>query len=154
MGTKAIDARCVGSKSTLGEDGYFKLEDTLEMFTGAEVEGLEEYLLKYGVNGKLKNDDSNYESDEERIKNMGIVSKNGTFWYASRNIYYDEIFDVYFRVRTYLGRAGICRVNQPSYKPTLQDFSSTEGFRPVFLLSSDIQISSGSGSSEDPYVIE
>ena len=147
MGTKAIDARSVGSIATL-ENGKFQ-GDTSGMFTGTET-----YLETYSLNGIFKDKDTNYNEDVTKIKNLGINATSNTLL-ASRHVYSDSS-STYFYVRSLFtyGRVNyvdLCIV----YSSRLTNyFSPSYGFRPVFLLPSDIQISSGSGSSEDPYVIE
>ena len=146
-GTKAIDARSVGSIATL-ENGKFK-GDTSGMFTGTEA-----YLETYSLNGIFKNTDTNYNVDVTRINSLGINAASNT-WLASRGVA-SSSGDAYFNVR-FLNTSGgvygysLCGVN---LKGGTYGGSESCGFRPVFLLSSDLQISSGSGSSEDPYVIE
>ena len=147
MGEKAIDARSVGSIATL-ENGKFQ-GDTSGMFTGTET-----YLETYGLNGIFKNADTNYNEDVTRINSLGINATSIT-WLAS-HIVVSGSSDSYFDVR-YLNTSGgvrnygLCIVNSSG---NADNYSPSYGFRPIFLLSSDIQISSGSGSSEDPYVIE
>ena len=147
MGEKAIDARSVGSIATL-ENGEFQ-GDTSGMFTGTET-----YLETYSLNGIFKNTDTNYNEDVTRINNLGINATSIT-WLASR-VVISVSSDTYFYVR-YLNTSGdvnftySCGVYPNGYAGCV---SPSCGFRPIFLLSSDIQISSGSGSSEDPYIIE
>ena len=146
-GTKAIDARSVGSIATL-ENGEFQ-GDTSGMFTGTEI-----YLETYSLNGIFKNTDTNYNEDVTKIKNLGINATSNTLL-ASRNVNSDSSYTTFY-VR-YLNTSGgiydynLCGVR---FSGNMGIGSPSYGFRPVFLLSSDIQISSGSGSSEDPYVIE
>ena len=148
IGTKAIDARSVGSIATL-ENGKFQ-EDTSGMFTGTET-----YLETYSWNGILKNTDTNYNEDVTRINSLGINATSIT-WLASRYVLSYSDY-VYFYVH-YLGTTNgnvydnyLCNVFSNG---NVLNKSWTSGFRPVFLLLSDIQISNGSGTSEYPYVIE
>lgn len=146
MGTKAIDARSVGSIATL-ENGKFQ-GDTSGMFTGTET-----YLETYSFNGIFKDNDTNYSEDVKRINSLGIDTTNS--WLASRDVNSNSSF-TYFYVRLLLtsgdvNDSSLCCVGSSGYTDAM---SLICGFRPIFLLTSDIQISSGSGSSEDPYVIE
>ena len=146
-GTKAIDARSVGSIATL-ENGKFQ-GDTSGMFTGTET-----YLETYGLNGIFKNEDTNYNEDVTRINSLGINATSIT-WLASRNVNsYSSDADFFVRILNTHGGVdikGLCTVDSSGGTYYI---TPSFGFRPIFLLSSDIQISSGSGSSEDPYVIE
>lgn len=148
MGTKAIDARSVGSLATLGENGKFQRE-TSEMFTGTAT-----YLKTYGLNGIFKDKNASYSEDITRIKSLRINASSYT-WLASRGVN-SSVGSTYFFVEC-IDQAGIFRSNRLCIVyPTggTSESKAAEGFRPVFLLSSDIQINSGSGSSGDPYVIE
>lgn len=148
MDEKAIDARCLGSKATL-EDGKFK-DDTSGMFTGTAA-----YLETYNWNGKFKDEDTNYEEDVGQINALGLNAKSGNTWLASRYINNKSSytsFIVHFMFASGgVGYNGLCSVNSEC---EMRVESHSNGFRPVFLLSSDIIISSGDGSSEHPYIIE
>ena len=144
MGTKAIDARSVGNKATLKE-GLFDKTDDQGLYAGDNNVSGEYY--------KLKNADTNYEEDVARINELGINSTNTT-WLASREVRpYSEHTD--FGIHR-LGTSGNVTYGE------LFSFSGknisignmVHSFRPVFLLPDDITISGGSGTSEDPYVIE
>ena len=78
MGTKAIDARCLGSIATLREDRKFQ-EDTSGMWSS------EEYQYIINLNSIFKNSDINYKEDETRIKKLGTNATN-TSWLASRSV--------------------------------------------------------------------
>ena len=147
MGEKAIDARSVGSIATL-ENGKFQ-GDTSGMFTGTET-----YLETYSLNGIFKNTDTNYNEDVTRINSLGINATSIT-WLASHNVRsdssYTRFYVRYLNTSGDVNNGGLCNVFSSGLKA---GFSPSYGFRPIFLLSSDIQISSGSGSTEDPYVIE
>ncbi len=150
--TKGIakDARCLGSMSTL-KDGKFE-GDTSGMWTGTY-----EYLTTYGWNNKFKTDDTNYSEDVNQLKTLGLNVSSGYTWLASRVVGSSSgvtFFGVH-RVDS-SGDArrgdGLCGVNSEgltdSYAP------SSNGFRPVFLLSSNVVISSGDGTIGNPYNIE
>ena len=148
MGTKAIDARSIGSIATL-EEGKFQ-GDTSGMFTGTET-----YLETYGLNGKFKDEDTNYNEDVNQINALDLYATDYT-WLASRYVgsrssgtgFYVRGLDTsgtvgYYRYLCYVYSSGNAGIS-----------SATFGFRPVFLLSSDVVISSGDGSESNPYVIE
>lgn len=151
MGTKAIDARCLGSIATLGVDGKFQLEDISEMFYKTDS-----YLEEYGLSGILKNYDSNYVEDCIQIAKLKINTTNIT-WLASRAAHSNSantIFEIRFIDNfSYTSRDafGLCFVYPDG---DVSQNRNTYGLRPVFLLPSDILISSGEGSLDKPYVIE
>ena len=145
----ATDARSLGSIATL-KDGKFQKEDTAGMWSGTY-----DYLTTYKWNGKFKEGDTNYTEDVNQLKTLGLNANSGNTWLASRYVNSDS-GDAHFYVRRVYPSGSVssrtlCDVfsygNSGSY-------SSTYGFRPVFLLPSDVVISSGDGSSENPYVIE
>ena len=148
MGTKAIDARSVGSLATLGENGKFQGE-TSEMFTGTAT-----YLETYSLNGIFKDKNTNDSEDITRIGSLRINASSYT-WLASRGVN-SSVGSTYFFVEC-IDQAGIfCSNRLCIVYPTgaTSGSKASSGFRPVFLLPADIQINSGSGSSGDPYVIE
>ena len=148
MGTKAIDARSIGSIATLNGEGKFQ-GDTSGMFTGTET-----YLETYAWNGKFKDADTNYTEDVKQIIALEL-NATSTTWLASRDVISGSS-NTYFIVRI-LYAAGNTASGNLCYVAFIGSTSSIShafGFRPVFLLSSDIIISSGDGSEGNPYVIE
>lgn len=146
-GTKAIDARSIGSIATLNGEGKFQ-GDTSGMFTGTES-----YLETYSLNGIFKDTDTNYNEDVNQMKALGLRAVNHT-WLASRYVNSDSsntYFDVRYLFSSTVNVRKLCYVDTSGSKGT---GSSAFGLRPVFLLSSDVVISSGDGSENNPYVIE
>lgn len=150
MGTKAIDARSVGSSPFLGEDGKFK-GDTLVMWSEDN-----QYMIYYGFNDIFKNEDPSYRFDETRIKSLQI-NTTSTTWLASRNIPPGQTGYLYISVRC-IDKSGdvndSCLFYLYRSNGGTHGYSVSNGFRPIFLLPSDIIITSGSGSLEDPYIID
>ena len=144
----AKDARSLGSIATL-ENGKFQ-EDTSGMYTGTY-----DYLETYSWNGKFKVADTNYKEDVDQLKALGLNATSGYTWLASRNVgsgSSNSNFVVrYVRTSGSLRNYSLCDVYSNGYA---SGFSTPYGFRPVFLLTSDVVISSGDGNSENPYVIE
>ena len=151
MGTKAIDARSVGSTSTL-KNGKFQ-GDTSNMWSSDE-----QFMIDYSLNGIFKQtqDPSPY-NDLDRYNDLGIKATSDT-WFTSRyrgvqggtknyslGIYYLKTSS------TYLSSDRLCYVNSNG---NMSYASETYGLRPIFLLPTDTIISSGDGSEENPYVIE
>ena len=143
MGTKVIDARSIGSVAILGKDGKFQGD----ISKNAEYTNLENY--------EVKEEDTNYIEDQNQIKILKLNATDYT-WLASRCVIFSQETDLYVR---YLD----VHNNVRDYPDSLYSrgahqnygYRSIEyGFRPVFLLPSDILISSGEGSLDKPYVIE
>lgn len=151
MDTKgtATDARCLGSIPTLNSNSKFKGDTTSEMWSETYS-----YLETYSWNNKFKNIDTNYLEDVKQLNDLQLYVSSGYVWLATRNIL-DFSDNARMTVRMvdsghlseeqliFIYSVGASGGNAPS-----------SGFRPVFLLASDIVISSGNGSSENPYVIE
>lgn len=151
MDTKGIatDARCLGSIPTLNSSSKFQGDTTSEMWSGSY-----QYLTDYNWNNKFKNSDTNYSEDVKQLNDLGLKVSSST-WLASRFVSSNS-GNTGFHVRYvyssgYTDYSYLCLVysggppysNAPSY-----------GFRPVFLLPSNVVISSGDGSSGNSYVIE
>ena len=145
----AKGARSLGSIATL-ENGKFQT-DTSGMLTGTH-----ESFTKYKWNEKFKVGDTNYEDDIEQINALGLNATSGFTWLASRYVEsYSNSSSFSVRMVNTSGNLGdlyLCAIHFDGAIGT--GGSPTEGFRPIFLLTSDVVISSGEGSSENPYVIE
>lgn len=151
MDTKGIatDARCLGSIPTLNSSSKFQGDTTSEMWSGSY-----QYLTDYNWNNKFKNSDTNYSEDVKQLNDLGLKVSSST-WLASRDVNsFSRGTD--FRVR-YVGSSGstynnnLCNVESDG---TTYSHAPSNGFRPVFLLPSNVVISSGDGSSGNSYVIE
>lgn len=151
MDTKGIatDARCLGSIPTLNSSSKFQSDTTSEMWSGSY-----QYLTDYNWNNKFKNSDTNYSEDVKQLNDLGLKVSSST-WLASRIVGPASSY-AYFNVRLVVssGAAGgddLCLVR---YDGTTYGAAPSNGFRPVFLLPSNVVISSGDGSSGNSYVIE
>ena len=144
----AKGARSLGSIATLENEEF--QGDTSGMFTGTA-----RYLTTYKWNGKFKAADTNYEDDVKQLNDLGLNATSGFTWLASRDVH-SYASDSYFYVR-YVDTSGELDSNSLCYI-ALGGYTTgnirSKSFRPVFLLTSDVVISSGEGSSENPYVIE
>ena len=148
-GNTAIDVRCVGGVATLS-NGKFNLEDNAG--------------TRFYMGYIFKNADDNYKEDAEQIKALGINATSDT-WLASREIYQgyepnESVSYVLGRIRT-IQKSGEISSNDlvgVAMGQTIgTDFYTdiaTCGLRPVILMPSDAKITSGSGSSADPYIIK
>ena len=147
IGTKAIDARCLGSIATL-KNGKFQ-GDTSKCYSDSSGGYLDNYEFKDG--------DSNYEEDVNRIVALDIGSYS---WLASRSFMpysYGNI--TYFGVNILNVSYAIVNNNSYSLGKTRGGtyegaYSLSYGIRTVFLLPENTIISSGDGSKENPYIIE
>lgn len=154
MDTKGIatDARCLGSIPTINSSSKFQGDTTSEMWSGTYP-----YLETYSWNNKFKNTDTNYSEDVKQLNDLdlGLKVSSEYTWLASRLVYSDSGF-TYFYVR-FVDSSGdtsnrnLCFVDSDG---TTGSLAPSRGFRPVFLLPSNVVISSGDGSSGNPYVIE
>ena len=152
MDTKGIatDARCLGSIPTLNSSSKFQGDTTSEMWSGSY-----QYLTDYNWNNKFKNSDTNnYSEDVKQLNDLGLKVSSST-WVASRRV------DSYSSLTTFCVRdvdsSGDTSGNSLCYVfpgGATCGFAPSYGFRPVFLLPSNVVISSGDGSSENSYVIE
>ena len=133
-------ARCVGSNPTTpsAEAGYYT-------FT--------EFSSSYS--GKLKDTDTNYETDYNQMESLEINYIDDIYWLASR--YVTSASDsAYFRVRYVLtsgyvnGYDFLCRVYSSGGAYAYND---SYGLRPVFTLKSGIKVTGGNGESGTPYTL-
>ena len=151
MDTKGIatDARCLGSIPTLNSSSKFQGDTPSKMWSDPY-----QYLTDYNWNNKFKNSDTNYSEDVKQLNDLGLNVVSST-WLASRDVGSTTSYASFF-VRSMDSSSGasfnnLCRVHSggPTYS-----YTPSRGFRPVFLLPSNVVISSGDGSSGNSYVIE
>lgn len=152
MDTKGIatDARCLGSIPTINSSSKFQGDTTSEMWSGTYP-----YLETYSWNNKFKNTDTNYSEDVKQLNDLGLKVSSGYTWLASRHVN-SRSGDTFFNVRI-VNSSGDERGNTLCYVDSdgfTRSHAPSDGFRPVFLLPSNVVISSGDGSSGNPYVIE
>ena len=104
--------------------------------------------------GSFLKADSNYLTDYEQMKKLGIASSDKNYWLASRHVTsHNE--DVYFDIY-YMGTAGNLTNENLCYIYDTGTFSSnsfTHGLRPIFTLKPGIKVTGGSGTSDDPYTL-
>ena len=132
-------ARCVGSNPTTpsAEAGYYT-------FT--------EFSSSYS--GKLKDADTNYETDYNQMEALEINNIADAYWLASRYVSSYSLSSN-FRVRFVRARGGVsggnlCIVNSDG--GALAD-NRSYGLRPVFTLKSGIKVTGGNGESGTPYTL-
>ena len=146
----ATDARSLGSIATLTEGGKFQGDTTTEKNYKNNVY---EYLLKY--NNQFKPGDNNYKEDVAQLKALGL-NVSSTTWLASRNVDAgSSVTGFYVRYvvsNGYTASYSLCNVYSGG---STRGYSLSYGFRPVFLLSSNVKIKGdGDGTEEKPYELE
>ena len=132
-------ARCVGSNPTTpsAEAGYYT-------FT--------EFSSSYS--GKLKDADTNYETDYNQMEALEINNIADAYWLASRrvNSYSNgSRFDVrYVDASGNVSSSGLCYVGS---RGLTNATNYSHGLRPVFTLKSGIKVTGGNGESGTPYTL-
>ena len=137
----ATDARCVGSVPN-------NKNSESEFFVGKY-----DYLITY--NGKMRDGDTNSDSDGNRMYNLGITTiPNTSYWVASRGIYSDENttdFNMrYIDVNGITLTMPLCSVYGSG---RISSSNYSYGLRPVFHLKPGIKVTGGDGSSGNPYTL-
>ena len=133
-------ARCVGSNPTTpsAEAGYYTFTE-----------------FSSGYSGKLKDTDTNYETDYNQMELLEINDIDDIYWLASR---YVGSYSSYssFAVR-FVYASGIVNINilclVNSYGSTTDAYYYSYGLRPVFTLKSGIKVTGGNGESGTPYTL-
>ena len=132
-------ARCVGSNPTnpSAEAGYYT-------FT--------EFSSSYS--GKLKDTDTNYETDYNQMESLEINDIDDRYWLASRSVR-SSSNNSYFYVRYVITSGSVsssylCGVY--SGGDAYANYYSY-GLRPVFTLKSGIKVTGGNGESGTPYTL-
>lgn len=138
FGSEYVEARCVGSNPTnpSAQAGYF----TKYSYVSSKYQ--------------LRDTDTNYETDYNKMTSLGIAGSNSNYWLASRHVFSFSSYSIFY-VRYVISYGGLtngnlCRVNSSGDAGAN---SASCGLRPVFHLKSGIKITGGDGSSENPYVL-
>ena len=146
----ATDARCVGSIPTL-QNG---------IFTNKNSENVGPVKLPFtsSVSGanNMKETDTNYEIDKTQMNNLNILRTKEHYWVASRNAHSKSSY-YYFNFRSidtsgFLSSSNLCYLynNDDNRKGGA---SWSYGLRPCFALKSNIKITGGDGTRENPYTM-
>ena len=134
--TYSTRARCVGSvpnNPSQDNAGYYTRSDS--------------WFSSY--NGKFKNTDTNYETDYNQMKTLGIHDIDKTYWLASRSV--TPVWDgSYFYVQSMGPSFGYLF---SVYDDHTASASRTWGLRPVFHLKSGIKVTGGTGEEGSPYIL-
>ena len=137
--TYSTRARSVGSvpNNINSQSGYY----TFTEFTSS-------------YNGKLRDEDTNYETDYDQMGALGIRDIDYSYWLASRRVNsdsYNSLFDV--RCVFTSGSLGSGRLCHVMSNGSTSSYSDTNGLRPVFHLRSNIKVIGGTGEERDPYIL-
>ena len=115
------------------------------------------YFTKYSyVSSKyqLRDTDTNYETDYNQMGTLGIRNISYDYWLASRYVSSNSdisIFHVRYVATTgYFNDYVLCSVNSNGSPGGI---SKTYGFRPVFILNSNVKVTGGNGTAESPYTL-
>ena len=149
----AIDARCVGSVPT-NQNGTFTNKNS-------ENAGPVQLQFTSSVDGanNMKGEDTNDETDETQMFYLNIKKTGENYWIASRHVYSSSSFCSFFVCyvnsdgNVYFNGNYLCTVSSSNSGVT-KGYSITNGIRPCFSLKSDIKITGGNGTSENPYTME
>ncbi len=155
LNTKYVtDARCVGSVPTL-QNGTF-INKNSETTTTVKLE-----FTPSGWTTKdsgCKGEDKNYETDQKQMKAINILNTGETYWLASR--WADSTSDSTTSLNYEFSIRGVdnegyvysydnlCCLFNDGYP---NGYVVTQGIRPCFALKSNIKITEGNGTSEQPY---
>ena len=101
-------------------------------------------------NGQLKNQDTHYETDWKQMNTLGIHNIADNYWLASRYVESNsESTD--FAVRYVRDNGELLDFPVCLIRDRARSERRMFGFRPIFHLKSNIEITGGSGTEEDPY---
>ena len=132
-------ARCVGSNPTnpSAEAGYY----TFTKFSSS-------------YSGKLKDTDTNCETDYNQMESLEINDIYDGYWLASRSVT-SGINGSGFRVRYVFagGRVGYNNLCSVYSNGATGANGNSDGLRPVFTLKSGIKVTGGNGESGTPYTL-
>lgn len=138
--TYIIETRCVGS---------------VPNNKNSETKTTAIYKNKYNdeIDTEIKEADTNYESDYEKLEMLNLLNTNKSYWLASRYnkegpIYFGQ--GIHFHIRT----VGAEEDELPPIKGPARPYGNvnfvTHAMRPVFLLRGDLKIT-GNGTESSPY---
>ena len=107
----------------------------------------------YG-NRTMKNTDTNYKTDYDKMTELQIVDIGKSYWMASRVVKPSidlKSYNIYYiNASGKLEFNNLCRI---SSEGEIIGANNTEGFRPVFTLKGNVIITGGDGSQNNPYTL-
>ena len=144
----ATDARSIGSVPTI-KNGKF-INKNSENIEPVKVE----FSCSADGANSMKNEDDNYEIDQVQMKKLNMWENGKIYWIASRVVYSKSSL-CNFNVRT-VNESGELKSGYLCFVSTTGGVSGdlfSYGIRPCFSLKSDIKITGGNGTSEQPYTM-
>ena len=145
------NARSVGSNPSNPDDKsqYYKISDT-------SMEWLNE-------KGQFKNPDNNYKIDLDQMEELGIININTDYWLSSRcgftyetkyeNFSFISRIDFAIRKVTSTGELSSTVIIGVGKYGISGGVSGSSNIRPVFYIKSNVNVISGDGTKELPYVL-
>ena len=146
------NARCVGSNPSNPDDKsqYYKITDRT-------MEWLNE-------KGQFKNPDNNYKIDLEQMKELEILNINTDYWLASRCGFTYEtryenfsfISSIDFAIRKISNTGELSSRTIIGVGKNVIDgggIIDSSNIRPIFYIKSNVNVISGNGTKELPYVL-
>ena len=104
--------------------------------------------------GKLRDIDTNYETDLDQMKALNINDIDEEYWLASRKVISNSSVSNFnvrsVRISGSVGSSGLCSVH--NYGGAFSG-SYAYGLRPIFHLRSNIKVTGGTGEKGDPYTL-
>ena len=180
-GVQLITRACVGNDVTLGDsdfttsmNSYNNAISTLNNAAGAynnsdystarcvgsnpinpsTEAGMHTTQFSSSYSGRLKDTDTNYETDYNQMELLKINDIADEYWLASRYVYSSSDYSSFY-VR-YVNASGIVNFSSLCSVLSLGDtsaISDSYGLRPVFTLKSGIKVTGGNGESGTPYTL-
>ena len=157
----AIDARSLGSIATL-KNRKFQGDITEKYFDTTK------YNYLSGYEDQFLDRDDNYIEDvgddtgekTGQLRKLGLNATSDT-WLASRDVDTEPNMTGFYvcyvmsdGTLIWRARWGLCHVGKLGNAYHHESHSFSRGFRPIFLLSSDVKIKSGDGTKDSPYELE
>ncbi len=144
----ATDARCVGSVPT-NQNGTF-------INKNSENAGPVKLQFSSSVAGanNMKDEDTNYKTDKAQLEKLNIWTTGEYYWLASRSVFsISSACNFYGRIVIPGGSLDSRYVCYVKGDGDADGYSGARGLRPCFSLKSDIKITGGNGTSDEPYTM-
>ena len=141
----STNARCIGSLPNAPS------QDIVGYFTS-------NYSYMEDFNGTFKEADTNYKLDMNQMEKLNIQDIDEYYCLASRCINSNS-GDTKFGINTVNDRGKVidtgwgCRVDNSKGYGMVDANNLGGGLRPVFMLKSEIKVTGGSGTEQDPYTL-
>lgn len=147
--TYASDARCVGSVATVTNE-MMANKDNETLLTNPQNYS---YLDTYVSQG-YKGTDTNFTEDTTQMVHLGIQNISAAYWLASRYVKPNSRSSIFYG--RYIDSSGIVGRGSVWTAYSSGDalaYGPGAGFRSVFLLKSNVTVTGGTGTEDDPFVL-